>query len=114
VTLFGGIKVVDTATITVSATIPITAFAARIRITPDGAFAWLSDPNNGVIEIYDTATNTLASSIVGANPGNVVFVTPAPAGPTSKDQCKNGGWQTFTSPKFKNQGDCVSYVNHLP
>ena len=30
--------------------------------------------------------------------------------PTSKDQCKNGGWQTFNNPSFKNQGDCVSYV----
>jgi hypothetical protein len=30
--------------------------------------------------------------------------------PTSKDQCKNGGWQTFNNPAFKNQGDCVSYV----
>ena len=30
--------------------------------------------------------------------------------PTSKDQCKNGGWQTFNNPTFKNQGDCVSYV----
>jgi hypothetical protein len=25
----------------------------------------------------------------------------------TKDQCKNGGWQTFGV--FKNQGDCVSY-----
>lgn len=29
-------------------------------------------------------------------------------GPTSADQCKNGGWQVFGI--FKNQGDCVSYV----
>jgi hypothetical protein len=29
--------------------------------------------------------------------------------PTSKDQCKNGGWMTFT-PAFKNQGQCVSSV----
>jgi FG-GAP-like repeat/FG-GAP repeat len=28
--------------------------------------------------------------------------------PTSKAQCKNGGWQTFGI--FKNQGDCVSFV----
>jgi len=28
--------------------------------------------------------------------------------PTSKDQCKNGGWRTFGA--FKNQGDCVSFV----
>jgi len=30
--------------------------------------------------------------------------------PTSMDQCKNGGWQTFTNPTFRNQGQCVSYV----
>jgi hypothetical protein len=28
--------------------------------------------------------------------------------PTSKDQCKHGGWRTFGV--FKNQGDCVSFV----
>jgi hypothetical protein len=28
--------------------------------------------------------------------------------PTSKEQCKNGGWQRFRV--FKNQGDCVSFV----
>jgi hypothetical protein len=32
--------------------------------------------------------------------------------PTSKDQCKNGGWTRFTDPPFKNQGECVAYVNH--
>lgn len=29
--------------------------------------------------------------------------------PTDKEQCKNGGWQTFGV--FKNQGDCVSFVS---
>ena len=29
--------------------------------------------------------------------------------PTSKDQCKNGGWRNFGS-TFKNQGQCVSFV----
>jgi len=33
-------------------------------------------------------------------------------GPTKKSQCKHGGWKTFTSPKFKNQGQCVSWFNH--
>ena len=28
--------------------------------------------------------------------------------PTSKEECKKGGWQTFGV--FKNQGDCVSFV----
>lgn len=30
--------------------------------------------------------------------------------PTTKDQCRNGGWQMW-SPRFKNQGDCIQYVN---
>lgn len=34
-----------------------------------------------------------------------------PTTPTTKDQCKNGGWKTFTSPSFKNQGQCVSSTN---
>jgi hypothetical protein len=34
------------------------------------------------------------------------------AGPTTKDQCKHGGWKTFTSPSFKNQGQCVSWFEH--
>ena len=32
--------------------------------------------------------------------------------PTEKDQCKTGGWKIFTNPTFKNQGQCVSFVNH--
>jgi hypothetical protein len=38
--------------------------------------------------------------------------TQVPAPPTAKDQCKKGGWKTFTSPSFKNQGQCVSFFVH--
>ena len=32
--------------------------------------------------------------------------------PTSKEQCKHGGWRTFTIPRaFRNQGDCIKFVN---
>jgi hypothetical protein len=32
--------------------------------------------------------------------------------PTSKADCKNGGWQRFSFPySFKNQGDCIQFVN---
>jgi hypothetical protein len=27
----------------------------------------------------------------------------------SKDDCKNGGWQSFTNPTFRNQGQCVAH-----
>ncbi len=36
---------------------------------------------------------------------------PDTAPPTSADQCKNGGWATFNNPSFKNQGQCIQYVN---
>jgi hypothetical protein len=38
-----------------------------------------------------------------------IVVTDAQPFPTSKDQCKNGGWRNFGD-TFKNQGDCVSFV----
>ncbi len=32
--------------------------------------------------------------------------------PSSKDQCKNGGWANFIFPNsFKNQGDCIQWFN---
>lgn len=34
--------------------------------------------------------------------------------PPNKDACKNGGWQNYTradGSTFKNQGDCIQYVN---
>jgi len=46
---------------------------------------------------------------------NGVAQVPAPTtggAPTAKAQCKKGGWKTFTDPSFKNQGQCVAYVNH--
>jgi len=39
--------------------------------------------------------------------GTVFKITVA----TNADQCKNGGWATYTSPRtFKNQGDCIQFV----
>jgi len=40
--------------------------------------------------------------------GTVHDFTPPP---TSTNQCKKGGWESFSNPSFKNQGQCVSYVN---
>jgi hypothetical protein len=30
---------------------------------------------------------------------------------SSKDDCKDGGWMTFNDPSFKNQGQCIKWVN---
>jgi hypothetical protein len=44
-----------------------------------------------------------------ARTGDVV-VTDAQPLPTSKGQCKHGGWRNY--PQFKNQGQCVRFVRH--
>ncbi len=39
---------------------------------------------------------------------------PPPPQPSSKDDCKKGGWQNLAradASPFKNQGDCIQYVN---
>jgi hypothetical protein len=32
--------------------------------------------------------------------------------PRSKSDCKDGKWQLWTDPSFKNQGQCIKFVNH--
>jgi hypothetical protein len=41
------------------------------------------------------------------NAGFMAQLTTLYAGPQSKDDCKNGGWEKYG---FKNQGQCVRYV----
>ena len=50
-----------------------------------------------------------ADSINIGGHGGLVVVDAQPPLPTSKDQCKNGGWRQFGS-MFKNQGQCVAFV----
>ena len=37
-------------------------------------------------------------------PGQADFARPC--------MCKKGGWKSFSSPAFKNQGQCVKYLVH--
>lgn len=53
----------------------------------------------------DGLTITLADGSVA----NVNFES-ALLTPSSKDECKKDKWMSFNSPTFKNQGQCVSYV----
>ncbi len=74
--------------------------------------------NVGDTSASDLGLNGYLDNVVvlmGANQTTYDF-EPAPVvapGPTNKDQCKDNGWMTFTNPSFKNQGQCVSYTNHL-
>ena len=59
-------------------------------------------PGDVLITASASGTNTQSNPTTTATK---TFVEPLP---TAKDQCKDGGWQTFGV--FKNQGDCVSFV----
>jgi hypothetical protein len=62
------------------------------------------------VDVLVDVQGTADLSNITLNGQSQVPVTPA--GPTSKAQCKHGGWKTFTSPRFRNQGKCVSFVEH--
>jgi len=53
----------------------------------------------------------IAAGVEIRNQADVRFTLGAAGGPTDKDQCKNGGWQSYPALGFRNQGDCVSFVN---
>lgn len=69
-----------------------------------------------IISATPTVTGTPPANtptVTGTPPATTATPTPTPAiggAPTSTEDCKNDGWRTFTNPRFKNQGDCVSYV----
>lgn len=58
------------------------------------------------------AGNVDAFTIGTASDTTTYDFEPAPVQPTDKAACMNGGWMGFSSPAFKNQGQCVSWVEH--
>ena len=76
--------------------------------------AYVTNDGSNTVSVIDTATNTVVATIpVGGEPFWVA-ISPAPQAPKSKEQCKHGGYKKFGPPAgpFKNQGQCVSYVEH--
>ena len=108
------VSVIDTATNTVVATIPVGQFPFGVAITPDGTRAYVPNAGDNTVSVINTATNTVVATVpVGGGPFGVA-ITPAPQAPQSKEECKHGGYLKFGPPAgpFKNQGQCVSYVEH--
>lgn len=106
------VSVIDTATNTVVGTIPVSAPFA-IAITSDGSRAYVTDLSSGV-SVIDLATNSVVATIPDLLVPFSIAITPTPQAPQSKDDCKHGGYLKFSPPAgpFKNQGQCVSYVEH--
>lgn len=52
----------------------------------------------------------LDNVVVNTNDGVTTYDFEPQLTPVTKDSCKKNGWMTFNAPTFRNQGDCVSYV----
>jgi hypothetical protein len=80
-----------------------------LEVRPTDGVIFASGGDEGSIwTLSPTGTQTLVGLTNVGGVGDLAF-TPLP---TSKDACKNGGWQRFSFPySFKNQGDCIQLVN---
>jgi Tol biopolymer transport system component len=85
--------------------------------SPDGSKIAFTTNRDGNDEIYVMNADGTGQTNLTNDPlaldqlpswGGCQFFGP----PTNKEQCKKDGWQKFTVPrKFKNQGDCIQFVN---
>ncbi len=70
------VSVIDTATYSVVATIPVGQYPAGVAITPNGAFAYVTNYNSNSVSVIDTATNTVTATVtVGTGPWGIA-ITP--------------------------------------
>ena len=69
------------------------------------------DDNDGVADTADNCPLTANADQADTDGDGIGDTCDTSTKPTSKDQCKNGGYTRFNDPAFKNQGDCVSYVS---
>ena len=70
---------------------------------------YVSNSGNGTVDVIDTASETLVTSVAGFECSIGIAIVNVPPG--NKDDCKDGGYKRFNSPAFRNQGQCVKYVN---
>jgi hypothetical protein len=56
----------------------------------------------------DTTNGVICGQVTSLSP----FAIGSQFEPLTKDNCKEGTWQLWTNPAFKNQGQCIKFVNH--
>jgi YVTN family beta-propeller protein len=84
------VSVVDTATNTVSATIPVGNGPVGVAVKPDGSEVYVADVVVNTVSVIDAATNTVIATIPGGNAPAGVIIQPAPrfAGVPGSNNCQ--------------------------
>lgn len=78
------------------------AFTGDMSAMTPGMYCFIYNPveDNGESNLRETVEFSVVAPPIGP--------------PLDKNECKNDGWAIFNNPFFKNQGDCVSYVQSNP
>jgi hypothetical protein len=89
-----------------------------VAVSPDGRSVYVTispfhAPIGGVAQ-YDVGPGGALQAkspptVAGGDGPFGIAISPQPRVPTTKNQCKHGGWKQFG---FKNQGQCIAFVNH--
>jgi len=74
----GTVSVIDTATNTVVATVPVGASPQSVAVAPDGAFAYVANfgSSPGTVSVINTTTNSVAATIQVGNAPDGVAIAP--------------------------------------
>ncbi|KKQ98018.1 MAG: hypothetical protein UT24_C0005G0037 [Candidatus Woesebacteria bacterium GW2011_GWB1_39_12] len=102
---------------------PLTSISTRtiwytMRVETNSLSGELAIYLNDVYILTHIATTSNRIGLSGLNSGNgggsfddFTLTSDSIVGPPiGRVQCKNSSWKTFNNPAFKNQGDCVSYL----
>ena len=93
----------------------LTQFGGEFYSTNEDLIAQLGDAE--ILEVtlvadggwaFEDGEQTVLIDNVSVNGTDYEFT----ASPTTTNECKNGGWKSYTNPTFKNQGQCVSSVQN--
>jgi len=68
--------VIDTATNTVVATVPVGVNPYGVAIAPDGKRAYVANANSNTVSVIDTATNTVVATVLPGTGPIGVAITP--------------------------------------
>src|SRR5216683_3192040 len=70
------VSVIDTATYSVVATIPVGNYPAGVAITPNGAFTYVTNYTSSTVSVISTTTNTVVATVAMGSPAWGVAITP--------------------------------------